>query len=242
MEVHHHPEVRHKKKHWKEYLVEFLMLFLAVTLGFFAESLREHISEKSRADVYAKSLYEDLTTDTTTLHQLISFTETKISDIDSIEGNLNHLGNRYRDSILYRSVLSLLSTFQFDNINGTYDQLKYSGSLRFFNQSIVNDLNNYDATSLKLKLMEDWENKFLFEKVSPQVVEMFNFKVFSDIGKKQSITHEMYLKNLTKESMDILINQGEMIKRLRVRQLNQQKILNQKATGILTSLKNEYSL
>jgi hypothetical protein len=242
MEIHHHPDLKHKKKHLKEYLIEFLMLFFAVTLGFLAENLREHLSEKDRAGIYAKSLYEDFTTDTSTLHQLIVFTKEKIRGIDSMESNLNHLGDRIRDSILYRSVLSLLSTFQFDNINGAYDQIKSTGSLRFFNQSIVNDLNSYDATSEKLKLMEDWENKLLFETVSAQTIPMFNFKVFEDIGKRGPIVHEMYLKNINKNSIDILVNQGEMIKRLRGRQLGQQTILLQKANEILAGLKKEFSL
>jgi hypothetical protein len=242
MEIHHHPDIKHKKKHLKEYLIEFLMLFFAVTLGFIAENLREHLSEKDRAGIYAKSLYEDFTTDTTELHQLMKFTKEKISGIDSMEANLYHLGDRHRDSILYRNVLSLISTFQFDNINGAYDQIKNTGSLRFFNQSIVNDLNSYDATTEKLKLMEDWENKLLFEKVSSQTTQMFNFKVFEDIGKQGPIVHEMYLRNLNSESIDILVNQGEMIKRLRTRQLGQQEILVQKANGILANLKKEYNL
>ena len=41
MEVHHHPHV--EKKNFKEYFFEFVMIFLAVTMGFFAESLREHL-------------------------------------------------------------------------------------------------------------------------------------------------------------------------------------------------------
>ncbi|HEY4875714.1 MAG TPA: hypothetical protein VIH86_09100 [Puia sp.] len=41
MEVHHHPDVHHQRKRFKEYFLEFLMIFLAVTMGFFAESLRE---------------------------------------------------------------------------------------------------------------------------------------------------------------------------------------------------------
>jgi hypothetical protein len=49
MEVHHHPNLHHEKKPWKEYFLEFLMIFLAVTMGFFAESLREHINERDRA-------------------------------------------------------------------------------------------------------------------------------------------------------------------------------------------------
>jgi hypothetical protein len=71
---------------------------------------------------------------------------------------------------------------------------------------------------------------------------MFNFKVFEDIGKHGPIVQEMYLKNMNTESIDILVNQGEMIKRLRRRQLAQQNILVQKANEILASLKKEFSL
>ena len=39
MEVHAHAHTERKK--WNHYLWEFLMLFLAVTLGFWAENLRE---------------------------------------------------------------------------------------------------------------------------------------------------------------------------------------------------------
>ena len=41
MEVHHPHHLTHKKK-WSEYILEFVMLFAAVTLGFFAENIREH--------------------------------------------------------------------------------------------------------------------------------------------------------------------------------------------------------
>ena len=41
MEVHHPHHPTHKKK-WSEYIIEFIMLFTAVTLGVFAENIREH--------------------------------------------------------------------------------------------------------------------------------------------------------------------------------------------------------
>jgi hypothetical protein len=46
MEVHHHLHV--EKKNFKEYFLEFLMIFLAVTLGFFAENIREGISNHNK--------------------------------------------------------------------------------------------------------------------------------------------------------------------------------------------------
>jgi hypothetical protein len=48
MEVHHHPHLAHKEKPWKEYLLEGLMIFLAVTMGFIAENIREHLSEENK--------------------------------------------------------------------------------------------------------------------------------------------------------------------------------------------------
>ena len=57
MEVHHHPHV--EKKNFKEYLLEGLMIFVAVTLGFFAETIRESISEHERAGIYAASMLQD---------------------------------------------------------------------------------------------------------------------------------------------------------------------------------------
>lgn len=72
MEVHHHPDIHHKPKKWKEYFLEFLMIFLAVTMGFFAESLREHFTEKKKEKQLILSLQKDLIKDTVTLNKLIN--------------------------------------------------------------------------------------------------------------------------------------------------------------------------
>ena len=50
MEIHHPHHPTHKKK-WSEYIIEFIMLFTAVTLGFFAENIREGITEKNKKKI-----------------------------------------------------------------------------------------------------------------------------------------------------------------------------------------------
>jgi hypothetical protein len=72
MEVHHHPDLHHKEKPWKEYLLEGLMIFIAVTLGFFAESLREHIANNEKEHQVIASLIGDLKKDTAKLNDLIT--------------------------------------------------------------------------------------------------------------------------------------------------------------------------
>src|SRR5436190_24286711 len=61
MEVHHHPNV--EKKNFKEYLLEGLMMFLAVTMGFFAENIRENISDREKEKDLMQSLIMDLKED-----------------------------------------------------------------------------------------------------------------------------------------------------------------------------------
>ena len=63
MEVHHHPDLHHKKKNFKEYFLEFLMIFLAVTLGFFAENIRESISSRDKENIDIRRLSRNLTED-----------------------------------------------------------------------------------------------------------------------------------------------------------------------------------
>src|SRR5450631_804705 len=71
MEVHHHPDLHHKKKHFKEYFLEFLMIFLAVTMGFFAESYREHLADKEKVKQAIGSLVKCLASDTAQLNTTI---------------------------------------------------------------------------------------------------------------------------------------------------------------------------
>src|SRR4051794_4635758 len=87
MEVHHHPDVHHKRKKFREYLLEFLMIFLAVTLGFFAENIRENYVEYKSAREYASLLIEDLATDTVELNRAAHIQNLIITAGDSL-GNL----------------------------------------------------------------------------------------------------------------------------------------------------------
>ena len=69
MEVHHHPHV--EKKNFREYFLEFIMIFLAVTLGFFAESFREHLVDRAKEKEIISALYSDVKKDTANLNVII---------------------------------------------------------------------------------------------------------------------------------------------------------------------------
>ena len=81
MEVHHHPHA--KKKNFKEYFFEFLMIFLAVTLGFFAENIREHFVNSEKEKNYMKGMLQDLEKDTAEYHKLLYSRNLIIKKMDS---------------------------------------------------------------------------------------------------------------------------------------------------------------
>src|ERR1700730_7687270 len=85
MEVHHHPDLHHKKKNLREYFLEFLMIFLAVTMGFIAENIRERVTDRSKEKEYIESLVQDLKTDTTLAGEKIKAISFQMFGMDTLE-------------------------------------------------------------------------------------------------------------------------------------------------------------
>ena len=84
MEI-HHPHKPHHPKAWNEYIFEGLMIFVAVTLGFFAEQLRERVVETHREKEYMQSLLNDFRIDTFTLQRTIDEKRWIIAKFDSVQ-------------------------------------------------------------------------------------------------------------------------------------------------------------
>ncbi|MFZ9661922.1 MAG: hypothetical protein ACO29O_08590, partial [Chitinophagaceae bacterium] len=79
--LHHHS---HGPRKFKEYITEFIMLFAAVTLGFFAENLREHQIEKEREIQFLENIHYDLEHDIQDINTTIAFNVEKQKMNDSL--------------------------------------------------------------------------------------------------------------------------------------------------------------
>jgi len=145
MEVHHHPDLHHKKKKWKEYFLEFLMIFLAVTLGFIAENVRESISEHERAKVFAASMLKDLEADTAQLRPYRVYFDYAASNVDTLMQMLSShdLKDIPTGKLYWYGLWGGAHRFFVPN-DATFQQMKSSGSLRYFDKTIAYDVANYD--------------------------------------------------------------------------------------------------
>ena len=131
MEVHHHPQLHHNPKPWKEYLLEGLMIFIAVSLGFFAEQLREHFVESKREKEYVQSLYNDLKTDTALIHRTYNEKSWILAKFDSVENILVSDNIIANNEFIYYVERYISFNDVFTSQDVTYQQLKSSGNFRY---------------------------------------------------------------------------------------------------------------
>ena len=133
MEVHHPHHPAHKKK-WSEYTLEFVMLFAAVSLGFFAENLRESYVERERSHELVTSLMKDVEKNIVFIDSLIKVDKQVIYKGDSAVYYILNAKDQIDLQIVYDN---FLNGTRFLSNNDTYDQMKNSGSLRYIKDSTL---------------------------------------------------------------------------------------------------------
>src|ERR1700741_3479184 len=143
MEVHHHPHV--EKKNFKEYLLEGLMIFLAVSMGFIAESIREHISGEKQVKEYMKEIVENLRYDTVRMNRNTVHNSATCKSLDSFRYEiLEARGGKINSNRLY---YFYAKSFGFNSVvfnTSAISQLKSSGALRLIeNRKLVEKIDDY---------------------------------------------------------------------------------------------------
>jgi hypothetical protein len=178
MEVHHHPQLEHKPKPWKEYLLEGLMIFLAVMLGFFAENLREHISDNNREKEFARALYAELSVDSVAAAEKYQLCMQKESDMDYLyhyfkDSSLTMLSHRFYPTF---AKFYIVNIYTFEPKDGILSQLKNSGSLRYFKsaelQKLLGDLT---VAINNVRSRNDQEYQFFAGPLKPFLLKHFDF-------------------------------------------------------------------
>ena len=141
MEVHHHPDLHHRKKNFKEYFLEFLMIFLAVFLGFIAENIREKLSDRSKGKEYVISIKKDLIADTSAINDFIPVLFIRINQFDSLIRMLQQPEPVSIGGGLYYLARSSTRVRMFESTNTTLTELEHSGNLRLItNRKVIDGL------------------------------------------------------------------------------------------------------
>jgi hypothetical protein len=198
MEVHHPHHPTHKKK-WSEYILEFFLLFTAVTLGFFAENLREHQVEIHKTEKSLKTLYLNIQKDSI----LFSTAIPKRKKIDSLyevilkyyeKGELkNHLLESY-------TLIGQISNRSMPSINNmALDEVKNTGRLNFIeDDKLINAIQNYSHFTKILESRELREENFLSQFIDPIRFKFFEQTILFNLNYDEAyvIGDSIYTKPL----------------------------------------------
>ena len=146
MEVHHHS---HKPKNWKEYITEFIMLFAAVTLGFFAENIREHSIISHRIEQNKIAIIKDLENDAVTIDSLLVNEQVAITIFDRVINVLYLAKNKdITQAQLIDSIKTfpeiIAATFTLYVNNSSFKNMQSSGLLSYVEEeNLKNSLSYY---------------------------------------------------------------------------------------------------
>jgi hypothetical protein len=250
MEVHHHPHV--EKKNFKEYFLEFIMIFLAVTLGFFAENIRERIKDGEQGNQYIQSLVEDLEADTMRMNDIIRYDEAKIIALNSMYQCYDTVTNDLKAS----SCMGVLVKYSkvnrpFLSNDRTITQLANAGGFRLFEKEDADSILGYERM---YRNTHDFETTIYQEaqnNVRNTLNELANFKVVAplqnvslqtgaDTGK--SVLNGPLLFSDDRALLNKWFNQLQLYVRVTKAQSMLLNGLQSKATSLITFYRSKHHL
>jgi hypothetical protein len=206
MEVHAHAHTARKK--WTHYFWEFLMLFLAVFCGFLAEYQLEHTIEHQREKEYAKALYDELYADSIVFENKISGRIGKEKDCDYLiryirDSSLTNLPREFYPA--YTVVMYLITSYTFEPKDGVLNQLKGSGSLRYFKsaslQKLFGDISVYINN---VRDRNDQEYQFFANPIKQFDLKHYDFNWMNELRKMDENGYNMDLINKYRKGNTII--------------------------------------
>jgi hypothetical protein len=152
VEVHHHAHVA--KKNFKEYFLEFVMIFIAVTLGFFAESLREHIKDNDETRENIQSVLADLESDVTHFNAILDMDIYGYTAADSLISLLHNNISGTQQIYFYARAATANVGYFYTN-SKTFDQMKAAGMLKLIHPRNLLDSLGFYYVTFQLLLEQD---------------------------------------------------------------------------------------
>jgi hypothetical protein len=240
MEVYHKPELHHGKKQWKEYFLEFLMIFLAVTLGFFAENLREYISDRGHVRQLGNQLIHDLKNDSAILDDHISRDEQLVQKSDSLFSMLQSPISKIDAKKLQELIISCYNVNLFQPSSGAIAAIKNELHLKQFAKSnITVYISNYETAQDLLKTVEQFHMANLREYMQGFITVHFTAANAYSAFKTGTIVNGE-LRNVTQNDLDQLSVEVVFIKNYNELLVDKSKQMRDKAAEFIQYVATEF--
>ena len=167
--------------------------------GFLAENFREEQVENRREKQFAKELYSEFYDDSVVAANKIKTRLEKEKDMDWLSGY-------FRDSSLislprefypvYTTVMYLVNTYAFEPKDGILNQLRNSGSLRYFKSITLQKLfGDISVCINNVRYRNDQEYQYFASPIKPFVLKHLDFQWLNELRKQDETGNNLDLIN-----------------------------------------------
>ena len=182
MEVHHPHHPTHKKK-WSEYIIEFVMLFTAVTLGFFAENIREHFVEVEKKKHLLEIVSLDFQRDLNQLVFLEQYAKEKISSCNQLLNFFEKDPKSVNQKDYYADITKIKGWWFFNSEEKSRIEAESKGYLYLKeNSELVYTILRFNFFKNDYTNTEQFESK-LIDKFNYEIPYFSDFKLYSTINR-----------------------------------------------------------
>jgi hypothetical protein len=165
--------------------------------------------------------------------------EEKDQHMDEFLNMLHAPGADWDTVAFYKSMTMVFSTFPFSPTDGTYSQMKSSGTLRYFDQRLVNKMNAYDNQLKKIVFRDELVNMAEWELV-PVAATLINFEVTGELRFNKPITKETYIKIRDQDTLDLFINKVVTVRTMTGRSLQEYRVQLLLSEDLIKEIKDKY--
>ncbi len=229
------------------------MLFLAVSGGFYADNLREEFNERKQAKEYTVALINDLVRDTLNIQYQISRINGAIDNIEKLARYVRGKKIEELNGLEIYRLTQFSPNPAFRWTRTTIEQIKSSGSLRFFaNDSIVYFISQYDSWTLHLDQdnMLDQLRYLEASKKRSEVVDLNYSEEFKTRLKSNpdsvkgtgNVNESPKLLTSNLADVKLMVNTYVLAKEFSAGRINELKTLIRNQRQLIRLLKREYNL
>ncbi|HEY8928151.1 MAG TPA: hypothetical protein VIM55_03110 [Mucilaginibacter sp.] len=233
MEVHHHPDIEHKPRHFKEYLLEGFMIFIAVMMGFIAENIREAINNHEHVQQLTSQLMIDLRADIDQLNNADNG-ETQIVKANDSLFNMLSLPLKTIDMKKVQMLAARShSLWLFHQSTGAVNAIKNELHLeQFSNSKIISYISAYETHIALLHITQDIALQYQRNMLEPFLRAHFTAdNLYASFNKGKGLT--ALTRNLTDSDLEqlrtdlvlIRINSNELITKNRAAKADAENLI-----------------
>ena len=233
-------------KRWNIYFIEFALIFLAVTLGFFAESIREKMGDEEKELEFIHSMIEDARMDSLHIQACLQANQRRVNALDTLSGILNdYHPEQTPDSEIYRLFkFGLYHPDFITPVERTMTQLKFAGGMRLLRKRPAAEaIVQYDDMAKNLIDQQAFYELYQNGAIEHSV-KLFNYRDFgfSAAKKGQPIPQDARLLDHNPRNLIELGNRVNMYMGI-VRFYNVRlEEMQRQSSNLIKTLKGEYEI